>query len=129
DLSRAMRFVRGEGLPGSTWERGRPRIIADLTTSSSFMRAAAARESDVRSGLSLPVFRGESVSHVLLFLSTEATPLARAFEVWTPDRDGMLQLEQSYYGPGLESFAEASRLTAFAPGAGLPGRVLASSIP
>lgn len=129
DVSRAMRFARGEGLPGVTWERRRPQIIADLATSSSFLRSELARESGVRSGLGLPVLRAGSVSEVVLFLSAQSTPLARAFEIWTPDDRGLLRLEQSYYAPGLEAFAAQARARSFARGEGLPGGVLASERP
>jgi hypothetical protein len=129
EISRAMVFVRGQGLPGLTWERRSPQIIDDVATSISFLRAQAARECDVHSGLGIPVFRGGIISHVMLFLSAQSTPLARAFEVWVPDDDDRLQLRQSFYAPGLEEFGSASRSTVFEAGVGLPGRVFDTGLP
>lgn len=129
DISRAMSFVMGQGLPGITWERRTPQIIEDVSHSMSFLRASAAQECGVQSGLGIPVYRAGAVAYVMLFLSAQSTPLARAFEVWTPDDDDRLQLAQSSYGPGLEAFARASREVIFEPGEGLPGRVFDTGIP
>jgi hypothetical protein len=129
DVSRVMRFALGQGLPGAVWEHGLPHIVADLRTSSSFMRAAAARECGVQSGLGIPLFCGWRVEHVVTFLSAESTPLARAFEVWLPDHNGRLQLKESFYADGLAALEEQSRAMSLGPGEDVAGRVLESSQP
>jgi len=128
ELSRQMKFSRGVGLPGLTFQYGLPQIIDDLKKSSSFLRAAAARESNVASGLGIPLFVGDSIREVLLFLSAESTPLARAFEIWRPDASGQLACEQAFYSSELVSFGAARRGIG-AAGNDLASRVFASGLP
>lgn len=127
DVSRVMRFPLGQGLPGMVWERGLPCIMEDLRNSTSFMRAAAAKETGVQSGLGIPLLCGGQVTHVVTFLSAEATPLARAFEVWTPDASGRLLLKQSHYAPELSALKDQSTFMSVGPGEDIAG--LASALP
>ncbi len=129
DVSRVMRFPLGAGLPGTVWERGLPQIVEDLGNSTSFMRAAAARESGVTSGLGIPLLCGGQVTHVVTFLSAESTPLARAFEIWVPDASGRLSLKQSYYAPGLSTLKDQSTFMSLARGEDVAGRVFESGLP
>jgi hypothetical protein len=129
DVSRVMRFPLGQGLPGTVWERGLPYIMEDLRNSTSFMRASAAKESGVQSGLGIPLLCGGQVAHVVTFLSAESTPLARAFEVWMPDASGRLLLKQSYYAPGLVTLKDQSTFMSVGPGEDVAGLVLESGLP
>lgn len=129
DVSRVMRFPLGGGLPGTVWERGLPQIVEDLGNSTSFMRAAAARESGVTSGLGIPLLCGGQVTHVVTFLSAESTPLARAFEIWVPDASGRLSLKQSYYAPELSALKDQSTFMSLARGEDVAGRVFESGLP
>ncbi|HEX6246073.1 MAG TPA: hypothetical protein VFZ61_34350 [Polyangiales bacterium] len=129
DVSRVMRFPRGQGLPGIVWERGMPHIMEDLATSSSFMRASAARESGVTSGLGVPLFVGSQVEFVVTLLSAASTPLARAFEIWVPDAAGQLSLQQSYYAPGLSALGEETRSVSFSAAVDVPGLVSGTELP
>jgi hypothetical protein len=130
DVSRVMRFPLGAGLPGTVWERGLPHIMEDLRNSSSFMRASAAQESGVASGLGIPLLCGGRVTHVVTFLSAETTPLARAFEIWMPDSStGRLRLTQSHYGVGLTMLKDQSAFLSLAQGEDIAGRVLESGLP
>jgi hypothetical protein len=129
DVSRVMRFPLGQGLPGVVWEQGLPHIVEDLRTSTSFMRAAAARECGVQSGLGIPLFCGGRVQHVVTFLSAESTPLARAFEVWIPDHEGRLSLKQSFYTPELSELQAQSRGANLWPGEAIAGGVLEAGLP
>jgi hypothetical protein len=129
EVSRVMRFPLGQGLPGTVWERELPHIVEDLGGSSSFMRAAAARECGVQSGLGIPLFCGGRIDHVVTFLSAASTPLARAFEVWVPDYDGRLQLKESFYAEGLASLRDKSRSMSVGAGEDIAGRVLQAAIP
>jgi hypothetical protein len=128
-LSQVMRFQSGSGIPGLTWQRGLPLISDDLSTSSSFLRAAAARELGIRSALSVPLFRSGSLNAVALFLATSTSPLARAVEVWMADAQQHLHISQSLYAPGLEAFAQNNRCVEFLPGQGLVGKVFDTGMP
>jgi hypothetical protein len=129
-VSQQCRFPRGVGLPGLVFQHGVPQIIDDLKKSNSFLRAAAARDSGVESGLGLPLYCGDNIAQVILFLSAQSTPLARAFEVWLPDdSDGRLRRGQAFYMPELETFGETRRTLSFAPGEDLAGRVFETTLP
>jgi hypothetical protein len=127
-VSRATRFARGEGLPGSVLQRGSPYIVEDLRSSGAFVRSAAAREDGVQSGLGLPLYFGSQIANVALFLSAESTPLARAFEVWTPTPEGYLERTQAFYAEGMGAFAEAGSHKV-ASDADLQGRAFSSGQP
>jgi hypothetical protein len=128
DISRLLRFQRGRGLPGITWERGVPHIIADLRSSAAFIRAAAARTSGVSAGLGIPLYRGNEIAQLLLLLSAHATPLARAFEVWTVEAGGALHLSEFYYA-GEHAPVSDGRPPALPPGEGLARRVAETMLP
>jgi len=128
-VSRQCTFPRGVGLPGLVFQHGVPQIIDDLKKSNSFLRAAAARESGVASGLGLPIYCGDSIAHVILLLSADATPLARAFEIWLPDANGVLRRGQAFYSPELDAFSAARRDLSFAAGEDLAGRVYETALP
>jgi hypothetical protein len=129
DVSRVMRFPLGQGLPGTVWERGLPYIMEDLSTSTSFMRASAAKECGVSSGLGIPLLCGGQVTHVVTFLSAETTPLARAFEIWMPDATGRLLLKQAHYGAGLGVLKDQSTFMSVGDGEDVAGRVLETGLP
>jgi hypothetical protein len=127
-LSRLLQFQAGTGLPGLAFERGVPQVIEQEDPSSAFIRASIAHEHGIETGIAIPIYRGSEVAHVVVLLSTAATPIARAFEVWLPE-DGGLRRSSSHYSSGLEAFAEASADARFQPGEGLPGRAFAARLP
>lgn len=129
ELSALIRFQKGRGLPGITWERGLPHIIPDLRSSSSFIRAAAARTSGVTAGLGIPLYRGSDVAEVLLLLSAQATPLARAFEVWRVDAQRGLSLDEFYYASELSVHTDGKKPPSSPPGEGLAIRVRETGLP
>ncbi len=118
-LSRLLQFQSGTGLPGLALERGVPQVIEREGQSNAFIRASIARDYGIETGIAIPIFRGDSVAHVLVLLSTSTTPIARAFEVWAPEGEGLV-LRSSHYATGLEAFAQASAKLCFKPGEGLP---------
>ncbi len=128
-VSRQCKFRRGVGLPGLVFQHGSPQIIDDLKKSNSFLRASAARASDVESGLGIPLYCGGAINHVILFLSANATPLARAFEVWVADDEGSLRRDQAFYSAELASFGGARASLVFSANEDLAGRVFASALP
>lgn len=126
--SRKCTFRRGVGLPGLVFQHGMPRIVDDLKKSNSFVRAAAARESGVASGLGIPLFCGDVIQQVVLFLSADAMPLARAFEIWKPERGGELRRAQGFYSPELSAFGRAREQVSASDGS-FAQRVRASALP
>ena len=84
-MSRHVRFPKGAGLPGTVWKTGLPNLAPDLGSHANFMRSSDADETELTTGLGLPV--GCAAGHaesILLLLSSQAAPIARAFEIWTP---------------------------------------------
>jgi hypothetical protein len=128
-LSRVMRFQSGSGIPGLTWQRNLPLITPDLSGSTSFLRAAAAREVGIHSALSLPLYRSGALNAVALFLSTRRPPLARAIEVWMPDAQQRLHISEALYEPALAEFERDNRCVEFQPGHGLVGKVFDTGVP
>ncbi|MBK7150622.1 MAG: hypothetical protein IPH72_02475 [Sandaracinaceae bacterium] len=127
--SRLARFRRGIGLPGITWDRHRPHIIDDLRYSPHFLRAALAREHALAVGLGVPIVRQNEVEHVLVFLTAQRSPPARAIEIWIPDAQGRLWLDHGAYDTGLEALGRASRTTCLMPGEGVAGRAAKAGEP
>jgi hypothetical protein len=84
-ISRYVRFPKGAGLPGTVWKSGEPRLAIDLMNSPAFMRSCDADETQLNTGLGLPVgsTAGNSDS-VLLLLSSHAMPIANVVEIWSP---------------------------------------------
>lgn len=129
EVSRQLKFPRGVGLPGLVFQFGSPQLIDDLRRSNSFLRAAAARESGVASGLGLPIYCGGSIAFVILFLSALKTPLARAFEIWRPDEDGGLTRNQAFYSPELIAFGQERATEHSEAGETLARRAYESALP
>ncbi len=84
-ISRHVKFPKGAGLPGTVWKSGQPKLAQDLAHSAGFMRSFAADETELNTGLGLPVgsSAGNSES-ILLLLSSNTKPFAVGFEIWQP---------------------------------------------
>lgn len=84
-LSRSIQFQKGVGLPGEVFSKEEPKLIPDITVdSSAFLRAKYAKEAGISAGVGIPFFGEGEKNAVLTFLSSQATPIARRFEVWKP---------------------------------------------
>jgi hypothetical protein len=83
--SRHTRFPRGFGLPGRTWKAGMPLLIRDLHDTKSFLRWEDASKVGINLGVGIPYSSTNDRTFVLTFLSAQATPIARRFEIWVPD--------------------------------------------
>ncbi|MBA2504748.1 MAG: SpoIIE family protein phosphatase [Thermoleophilaceae bacterium] len=70
-VTRATRLRRGEGLPGSVWERGQARWIADLQAETNFVRKAAALEHGVQTAAGFPISGQRGTLGVIEVYSTE----------------------------------------------------------
>lgn len=126
DLSRTMRFARGEGLPGQAWETGRPVVLRSFE-GSFFMRTEAAKAAGLASAVALPFFDGAAIASVVVLFCADDPDLIGAIEVWETDAD-VLRLRQGFYG-SASTFEWVSNQTSFRPGCGLPGTVWASGLP
>ena len=69
EITAAMHFEPGAGLPGCVLEAGKPLWIIDVTKDSNFPRAKAAKEIGVRAAFGFPVLIGKEVVAVLEFFS------------------------------------------------------------
>ncbi|MGB3408071.1 MAG: GAF domain-containing protein, partial [Jannaschia sp.] len=127
DASRETSFARGEGLPGRAWEQARP-VVLKAFDGSYFKRTEAARAAGLTSAVAVPVFEGPTLRAVLVVLCGDDAQRVGAIEVWTDDDDGMLKLDDGYYG-AAEEFEFVSRHTHFPRGQGLPGGVWSAQAP
>jgi hypothetical protein len=83
--SRHTKFPRGFGLPGRTWKAGMPLIIKDLHNSKRFLRWEEASEIGINCGVGIPYTTSPDQTWVMTFLSAQATPIAKRFEIWVPN--------------------------------------------
>lgn len=127
EASRQTSFGKGEGLPGKAWAEGRPVVLTEFD-GSYFKRIAAAAEAGLTSAVAIPVFDGDTLKSVLVVLCGDDDNRTGAIEVWTTDADGMLKLNEGYYGAAKE-FEFVSKHTQFPRGQGLPGGVWAAKAP
>ena len=66
-VSDAMRFLPGEGLPGSVLESAQPIWLNNIVDNPSFMRGPEASDAGLRTALGIPVLAGKRVMAVLEF--------------------------------------------------------------
>lgn len=128
-LSENQRFAYGEGLPGAAWKLRRPIVLSHFDEHN-FKRTEAAHAAGLTCGIAFPVFAGEFLTGVVVFLCGDDEANAGAIEVWGRDpADSLgLRLTDGYYGK-LNQFEFISRHTSFRRGSGLPGQVWAQHMP
>lgn len=73
EVSEAMTFAPGVGLPGRVLETGRPAWIRDVQTDGNFPRAEIIRDSHLTAAFAFPVLAGKEVVAVLEFFSERAS--------------------------------------------------------
>jgi hypothetical protein len=127
--SEQTRFDYDQGLPGTAWAVAHPVATADFMHSC-FNRTEAAKKAGLRCGIALPVFSGEFLMAVIVFLCGDNEDHAGAIEVWANDvdRGNELGVIDGYYGT-LDYFEFVSRKTKIMKGFGLPGRVWERGLP
>ncbi len=81
-VSEATSFEPGQGLPGGVWAANAPILMRDLGHGAGFVRAEAARDAGLATGLGLPIASPSGTPYVLALLSGRVTPVARRFEIW-----------------------------------------------
>ncbi|MEL6873238.1 MAG: GAF domain-containing protein [Pseudomonadota bacterium] len=116
-------FGRGEGLPGRTWAEQRPQVLKSFNPQT-FKRTEAANAAGLTAGVSLPVFRGDQLTGVVVFLCAADDDTIGAIEVWAANEDtgGIMALDDGYFG-AARHFEWISKHTTFPEGMGLPGGV------
>ena len=127
--SEKMSFGFDQGLPGKAWSARHPIILKGLE-SSYFLRKEAAKAAGLSCAVAIPIFAGDFLMAVLVFLCGDDEAHVGAIELWhnNPAESYDLGLVDGYYGTA-ESFEWVSRRTKFRPGTGLPGMVWKSGLP
>ena len=127
--SRQTLFSYDEGLPGKAWSKGYPQIITDLEDSY-FLRKQDAKNANLTSAIALPIFSGEFLLAVVVFLCGDNQYDAGAVELWSCDQENSesLCLVDGYYG-SLHILEHISHRINFMKGEGLLGTVWEYNLP
>jgi len=114
-------FAYGEGLPGKAWAEGHP-IVLTKFEHSCFRRTEVAHQSGLTCGIALPIFSGDFLMAVVVFLCGDDDEQIGAIEVWRndPAAGDLLRVMDGYYGK-LEQFEKVSRQLQMPKGQGLAG--------
>jgi len=122
-------FAYDEGLPGKAWAAGHPLVLTEFDHSY-FKRTQSAKKAGLTCGIALPVFSGEFLMAVVVFLCGDDQHHAGAIEVWSNSLEPNAELAviDGYYGT-LDDFGRLSRNIKFTRGSGLPGQVWATGMP
>ena len=127
--SEYQHFAYNEGLPGKAWAAGHPVVLTKFEHSY-FKRTAAAQKAGLTSGIALPIFSGDFLMAVVVFLCGDDEDHAGAIEVWSnnPNDDKTLQVMDGYYGT-FKNFEDSSRHLKMAKGKGIPGLAWETGMP
>ncbi|MCO6045590.1 hypothetical protein NG895_16955 [Aeoliella sp. ICT_H6.2] len=129
-ISKYVKFPRRAGLPGKVWADRFPRVMGSLGTSQQFLRAAGAKAEGLSTGIGIPLMRtAMQLDSVLVLLSANRTPIARAMEVWAMDPDSKkLKIVSADYGAFMD-LAPMSRQLSLGIGEGIAVHVLRDCAP
>jgi len=127
--SKSMHFAYGEGLPGQAWAAQHPIILTQFE-GSDFKRTEMANKIGITAAIAMPIFAGEYLHAVILFLCGDSEEYAGAIELWAKEQDKRTEmgLIDGYYG-SMEEFAWVSRNVKIMRGHGLPGNAWKSKMP
>jgi hypothetical protein len=122
-------FAYDEGLPGKAWAAGHPVVLTEFDHSY-FKRTKSAKKAGLTCGIAIPVFSGEFLMAVVVFLCGDDQHHAGAIELWTNalENNAELAIVDGYYGT-LDDFERLSGKIKFTKGAGLPGQVWETRMP
>lgn len=129
-FSQEKKFAYGKGLPGNVWATGHPVVLTHLDDSY-FERTEEAHNAGLTCAIGIPVYVGEFIMAVVVFLCGDDEEHAGAIEYWAndyPDRSNELGVVDGYYGT-LEYFEFVSRKTKIMKGFGLPGLIWEKEMP
>lgn len=129
DQSQSMTFNYNEGLPGKAWAEKHPIILTSLEDSY-FKRIEMARKVGLTTAIAMPIFAGEYLHAVVVFLCGDQEEHAGAIELWAkePDKSYEMGLVEGYYG-SMENFEWISKNVKIMRGHGLPGTVWVDKMP
>ena len=129
EISLNAKFKYGEGLPGKAWSERRPMVLDELEDSF-FKRVDAAKEAGITAAIALPIFAGDFLKSVVVFLCGSGEESLGAVEVWHCDEktSSDLALMEGYFGR-LNRFEFVAKNTKFRKGVGLPGKIWESNMP
>ena len=71
EVSRSIKFARGEGLPGRVWVSKKPTWIEDVTIDTNFPRARVAAEVGLRGGFAFPLRVDGTVNGIIEIFSRQ----------------------------------------------------------
>lgn len=127
--SQGMVFAYDDGLPGKAWAAERPIILTRLKDSF-FKRTDLAFEIGITAVIAMPIFAGEYLHAVVVFMCGEREAQAGAIELWRGDPDRLYEmgLLEGYYGKMAE-FEWISKRLKIMKGRGLPGTVWKTHLP
>ncbi|NOT12789.1 MAG: GAF domain-containing protein [Methylococcaceae bacterium] len=127
--SEQQHFSFDEGLPGKAWAAGHP-IVLKQFEHSYFKRTEAARKAGLTCGIALPIFSGEFLLAVVVFLCGDDNEYAGAIEVWRndPANQHSLHVMDGYYGT-MQHFETISRQINLTKGQGIPGIAWKTGMP
>lgn len=127
--SRRISFGYDEGLPGRAWAQKCPIILEELN-GSCFSRLEMAEKIGLTTAIAMPIFAGEYLHAVILFLCGGSEAHAGAIEIWTKMRQHRceMELKEGYYG-SMEAFERRSRSIRVMFGQELPGTVWKTQMP
>lgn len=127
--SKGMTFAYDEGLPGKAWAAKHPIILTELA-GSYFKRVEMAAAIGLTAAIAMPVFAGEYLQAVVLFMCGEKEEQSGAIELWSavPERLYEMGLVDGYYGK-MDDFAWISRNLKIMKGRGLPGSTWKTHMP
>lgn len=89
-ISRNIKIMKSQGLPGTVWETSMPLMMKNLGESATFLRASKATKAGITTALALPAWINKENGYVMTFLSGKNTPIARRFEIWLPSNDELI---------------------------------------
>ncbi|MEM7700046.1 MAG: GAF domain-containing protein [Verrucomicrobiota bacterium] len=127
ELSSKTSFGFGEGLPGLAWKNASPVILNEFE-GSVFKRTKEAHAAGLTSAIAFPIFSGEFLQAVVVFLCGNSAAQSGAIEVWADNGMDEMELDQGYYGD-LRKFETLSRSLQFHRGRGLPGIAYETGLP
>ena len=127
--SEQQKFAYNEGLPGKAWAAGHPLVLTKFEHSY-FKRTAAAQKAGLTCGIAIPVFSGDFLMAVVVFLCGDDEEHAGAIEVWcnNPATENRLMVMDGYYGT-LQHFEAISRQISMPKGHGLAGLAWETGMP
>jgi len=127
--SKNMHFAYNEGLPGKAWALQRPIILNELEDSA-FKRTDMAKKIGLTTAIAMPIFAGEYLHAIIVFLCGDNENEAGAIELWAKEADKRTEmgLVNGYYG-NMQDFEWVSRNVKIMRGHGLPGNTWKSKMP